>query len=244
MIQMTANAATSHRSIRATDGLWLGLALLLHAALLLLPLHYEIEAPTPSAAVTVSLSVTERTPLVSDQAEPPTPLPDDPQESTDDAIASSAEHAEPGMEKASTEDTRSVAPESGALVLTTARLLDIASRFKWPLPEVSSERRLGVFAPPEGSDKVHGGLQMEENLLNGMTVPARTEIVDRWLAADGSHNVVINTPTGHTLCGRQQAWNPMNPLMEHVMMWRPCGGGGKRTFKMPPRDRSLTESIP
>jgi len=71
-----------------------------------------------------------------------------------------------------------------------------------------------------------------------MTVPEKTEIVDRWLAADGSHNVVIETTTGHTLCGSARPWNPMNPLVEHLMMFRPCGGWGKRAFEMPHRYRA------
>lgn len=38
----------------------------------------------------------------------------------------------------------------------------------------------------------------------------------------------ICSATGHAL-----PWNPMQPLMEHVMMCRPCGGGGERGFDMP-----------
>jgi hypothetical protein len=75
----------------------------------------------------------------------------------------------------------------------------------------------------------------EENLFDGMVAPAKVEIVDRWLAADGSQNVVIKTPSGHTLCGRAEWSDPMRPLVEKVMMFRPCGGGGKRTFTMPHR---------
>ena len=78
-------------------------------------------------------------------------------------------------------------------------------------------------------------------MFNGMVLPNKTEIVDRWLAADGSQNVVVNTPDGHTLCGRARAWDPMQPLVEHVMQFRPCGGGGKRTFEMPRRHERLTD---
>ena len=65
-----------------------------------------------------------------------------------------------------------------------------------------------------------------------MTLPADTGAVDRWLAADGSHNVVITAPDGETYCGRAEAWNPMNPLVEPIMTYRSCGAG-KRTFDMP-----------
>ncbi len=71
--------------------------------------------------------------------------------------------------------------------------------------------------------------------------PGKTEIVDRWLAADGSQNVVINTP-GHTLCGRLLAWDPMQPLIEHVVQYRPCGGGGKRVLEMTQRIKRLNSS--
>jgi len=76
----------------------------------------------------------------------------------------------------------------------------------------------------------------EGNTFDGMMAPVETELVDRWQAADGSANVVINTPNGDTLCGRAEAWNPMQPLLEHLMMFRSCGGGGKRTFSMAARE--------
>jgi hypothetical protein len=59
-------------------------------------------------------------------------------------------------------------------------------------------------------------------------------MVDQWLAADGSHNVMIRTSTGQVLCGRAESWNPMSPLVEPVMTYRACGDG-RRTFEMPER---------
>ena len=81
------------------------------------------------------------------------------------------------------------------------------------------------------------GIPSEPNRFAGLFARESVEIVDRWLAADGSHNVVINTPSGETYCGRAEAWSPLNPLLEPIMMWRPCGGGGKRTFDWPDRYR-------
>ena len=75
-----------------------------------------------------------------------------------------------------------------------------------------------------------------------MMAPAETQVIDRWLAAVGSHNVVVETSSGNTYCGRATAWNPMNPLFEPVMQYRPCGGGGKRTFTMPDRYGSERET--
>ena len=37
-----------------------------------------------------------------------------------------------------------------------------------------------------------------------------------------------------SMCRRAEAWNPMNPLFEPVMMFRSCGGG-RPSFEMPSR---------
>ncbi len=73
-------------------------------------------------------------------------------------------------------------------------------------------RRLGVFVPQALPENWRSGIISRDNLFNGMVLPNKTEIVDRWLAADGSHNVVINTPSGQTFCGRALAWDPMQPV--------------------------------
>ena len=69
--------------------------------------------------------------------------------------------------------------------------------------------------------------------------PLEEEILDQWQERDGTRNVVIRTPSGHTLCGRLEAWNPLNPLLEPIAMYRLCAGGGRRkpTQKLPePKD--------
>jgi hypothetical protein len=105
---------------------------------------------------------------------------------------------------------------------------------------IAPERQLGSarsYRPP-ANWRPHAGapyLAESDNRFNGMAAPAEVEIVDRWLASDGSQNVVVNLPNGDTVCGRAEPWNPMQPLVEHIMMFRPCGGGGKRTFTMPDR---------
>jgi hypothetical protein len=119
--------------------------------------------------------------------------------------------------------------------ITTARLLNSASQIKWAIPSNTDHRKLGVHQPQEVPENWRPGIGLEDNLFNGMTVPDRVEIVDQWVSADGSQNVVIDTPGGETLCGRRQAWDPLNPMIEPLMMFRTCGGGGKRTFKMPDR---------
>ncbi|MFC1720590.1 hypothetical protein ACFL00_05605, partial [Pseudomonadota bacterium] len=117
----------------------------------------------------------------------------------------------------------------------TATLLDSASRLEWSFPKARQKRQLGVHQPQEIPENWRPSIRMEDNLFDGMTVPGKTEVVDEWLANDGSYNVVINTPSGETLCGSKQAWDPMNPMLEHLTLFRKCGGGGKRSFKMPDR---------
>jgi hypothetical protein len=113
-------------------------------------------------------------------------------------------------------------------------LLEAARQPKWTLP-AKPARRLGEFVPPAPPPNWQPSITARENRFGDAYAPPETEIVDRWLAADGSHNVVIRTPNGMTLCGRALPWNPMEPLVEHVMMFRSCGGGGERSFSMPER---------
>jgi hypothetical protein len=74
-----------------------------------------------------------------------------------------------------------------------------------------------------------------DNTFNGKTAPTKVVIVDRWLAADGSHSVIIETPDGLRMCGRARPWDPLEPLIEPMMMWTVCGGDGARPFKFKPR---------
>lgn len=66
---------------------------------------------------------------------------------------------------------------------------------------------------------------------------AHPGVVDRWLAADGSHNVMVELPGGDLLCGRAESWDPLRPLVEPVMMFRSCGH--RPTFTVPPDLRPM-----
>ena len=129
--------------------------------------------------------------------------------------------------------------------VTTARLIGLRDTIgeKVPLKENddTSPRRLGTperYAEPSNWQRYLGAeaLAPLDNTFNDKTVPAKVEIVDRWLAADGSHNVIVETPTGHKLCGRATAWDPMRPLIEPIMHWKICGGDGARPFDFKPRE--------
>jgi hypothetical protein len=128
-----------------------------------------------------------------------------------------------------------VVPEEDPYPVTTARLVDSASRLKWSSPKPEAHRKLGAPRPWEVPENWRPSIRLDENLFDGMTLPVKTEIVDEWLAADGSQNVVLNTPTGQAMCGRREASDPLRPMVENLMMFRPCGDGGQRPFKMPDR---------
>jgi hypothetical protein len=235
---MAASAQTIRR-LKATDLVWLGIAVLLHSVLLLIP--YSIPAPPARPeAVKVTIEMTQieeaepapklpqEEPLVSPELLPlPKPLSHEPLPTSERTEAEFAVVEE--LEKEQADETRPIG---------TAILLHSASAMKWAAKEEVQPRHLGIHYPVPQPENWRPSLTQEDNSFNDMMVPARTEVVDHWLAADGSRNVVINTTTGHTICGRGQAWNPMQPLVAHVMMFRPCGGGGKRTFEMPHRGKS------
>jgi len=230
--------ASTNRRLNFRDGIWLCLAIVLHALLLLIPVAPDSAPNLATDAVVVTLlsakaieqplAETVDTPLSEVLAPDPQPaprLPVEPQEIT--------LQEDPGEE----------VPTNPAPIITTARLLDSAGHVKWVSSQPDESLHLGVYSPRPLPANWTSGMVTEDNLFDGMVVPRKTEIVDRWLAADGSHNVVIHTPGGDTFCGRALAWDPMQPLVEHVMQFRPCGGGGKRTFDMPRRSALPTDII-
>ena len=228
---------SAHRDAPRTPGLfpaiWLALAVLLHAILMLVPLQRFPSVTETSRVVSVSLLAPRIKQPVSEQREAPAHPPEESRPVVSVPPPGALPPVEsPALVKSGAGKAGPGGPPADA---TTARLIDSASRFKWPAVEKDQSRKLGVFAPQSIPDNWRPGITVEENWFNDMVVPAKTEIVDRWLAADGSHNVVLNTTSGETLCGRAQPWNPMRPLLEPVMMFWKCGGGGKRTLKLPDR---------
>jgi len=215
------------------DALWLALALLLHALLLLIPLKHP---PAPGSASKV-ISVALLTPhkeqaLILDETLPPAPA--EPTETVEELLP---QQLPPRLDEPAQPEVRASAGSANAPLVntTTARLLDSASSLKWSLPEPVQDRQPGVFSPRAVPRNWRPKIVVEDNRFNGMVVPTKTEIVDRWMAANGTHNVVLNTPSGDTMCGRAQPRNPMNPVLEPIFTLWKCGGGGARLFKMPDR---------
>ena len=232
---------------------WLGLAVSLHGVLLLIPLR-EWQAPAGmQTAITVQLVSQE---LRTDKpATPDAQAPEPARRVT--AEPARRVTAQPAMEVQQADAwppaLHAVQPDSVVLkpsetpdkpvTMSTARLIDLASRMSSRTGQSPFGSQPGSPPPGRQDNSWRRGLNLGvgspgNNRFDGMVAPAETELVDRWHAADGSNNVVIKTPGGDTLCGRAEAWDPMRPLMEPLMMFRSCGGGGKRSFTMDKRKSS------
>lgn len=219
---MLAATTTPRLSADSRIAGWLLVALLAHALLLLIPSQRDQGSRTNQHSLTVSLQAPTRLPFVT----PAAPLQELPAKPASPQAARQATSALP----VTPEVTQELAAEPPQP--STAYLLNLAGRHQWRLPAPKGQRELGVFMPRPPPSNWRPAPAPEANRSVGMTLPADTGAVDRWLAADGSHNVVITAPDGETYCGRAEAWNPMNPLVEPIMTYRSCGAG-KRTFDMP-----------
>ena len=223
---------------RSIEPRWLLLALLAHALLLCLPLARHGESARMPRAVPVQLS------LMPPPHAPDLPDAREPSAKSELAVAP----ALPPLREATTraantkiaEDLREdKAPEDVAprARLSTARLMDFARSSHLP-PTSESGRTLGS-APSRSANAITDNPRARLGAaLTRSYAPPAPEIVDRWLAADGSHQVVVRLPNGDTVCGRGEAWDPLRPLVEPVMMFRGCGGGGGRSFTMSADARS------
>lgn len=236
--QMPAATFPSIRSVRAGFAGWVLVAILLHAILLLIPSQQGLQPGRVLQRLTISLQATAREESAFPTSSPAVvPIePERPQREKSGAVAEPAP-ARPAPPLASKPLTKAPQPPSAA------QLLDLAGRLSWKAPSPSDPRDLGVFRPPSLPDNWRPGISREAHLFDGLIAPAKVEIVDRWLAADGSHSVVVNAPSGETYCGRSEAWSPINPLFEPIMMWRPCGGGGRRDFEMPKRYHQASRAV-
>lgn len=224
------------------EGRWLLLAVALHLLLLTIPGSNDepgrVIEPARLAIRLMSVVAPARPePSTVPVPEPPRaqPMPAPPR--TAPAPPTPAPASIPAPELAS--DPPKIDP-----AVSAARLIGMRDSVsaRVPLPERSSVPNLklgspgaleqpGNWRPGTGAE----ALAPFENWFNGKTAPSDVEVVDRWLAADGSHNVIVETPAGLRLCGRAQAWDPARPLIESIMMWQVCGGDSVKPFKYTPR---------
>lgn len=200
----------------------LAAAVLLHVALLALPLRRAL----PPAPAPPLLEVSLLAPVATLSEPPPTRLsPVTPERApvTPPAPQGAIEHLPQSHTPAQLPE-----PQTAARRLTVARLLDQAARMKWP-----EDARPGARIARSISNKLQGELSrpilpFEPNLFDEFVLPASVEIVDRWLEPGGTHRVVVRTPSGHTVCGRQEPVDVFRPWAQMPMMFHLCAGGGKR----------------
>lgn len=238
---------TTDRGLTSRDGLWLAVAVIVHAGLLLVPISPD---PPSGPLAERSLSIELKSqPIVEQPFVQPGRQPE-PDLTPDPTVPKRPQQTEPPPEPVmeiaaedenATLDKAELATEK-APVISTAFLLQSVADQSGSMAAEDTTRTLGVFKSRGMPENWKPGMTLEDNLFNGLTVPRKIEIVDRWISPDGSQNVVINTPSGDTFCGRGLAWDPMQPLVENVIQYRPCGGGGKRTFEMPDRYRKNADN--
>jgi hypothetical protein len=215
------------RPVHLSRTVFLLFAVMLHAALLLIPLH-QAESPLARQTLEVDLWVQQ---LVEDAARIPEPEPEHPPEPKPPEPPPDELKDQP--REAAVESAPAAADARTGPAITAAFLIDAVSRMKWEEPK-AHQRTLGVAVHRELPSNVAGRVMpLTPNWFDDSIVPSSVKIVDRWQESDGTMMVVLRTPTGHTLCGRGAAWDAMNPLVEHVMMFNTCGGGGPRV--KPPR---------
>jgi hypothetical protein len=217
---------------------WWGVALALHAALLLLPLTwYDRPDPQP---VPEPVTVTIFTPPSAREPEPRAPIdpvvPPAPQELAEPPIAVPEEVAretppappEPASDPGKVETPPpEVAEEPPSFEVQ--RLLETVAAMDWSEPEAET-RTLGRATESEITEWLRQPvLAQENNTFDGMAAPTEVEITDRWMSPGGETNVVIRAPDGNTYCGRQGPVDDLRPWLQMPMLFHRCAGGGKRS---------------
>lgn len=210
----------ARHGFRRGDYGWLALAVAIHVLLLLIPAAERAVRDGIEAAQRVSVTLAR-------------PARDEPPAAP--AVEPLPQPVEISAKRRAFPEARPPKPVVVSPTPPTARELIESLPGIRRIPGEEPERRLGEFVRPPLPRNWQPSLRLEPNRFDDVFLPGETEVIDRWLAADGSHNVVIRTAGGVTLCGRAQPWDPVRPLVEHVMMFRECGGGGRRSFDVPDR---------
>ena len=232
---MSLNAAVNTSPQTARFAGFLAAALVLHGLFLMLPAQRGLQPGEVLHRLSVSLQSAAPLPPVPD-VEPARTQPQRPAASArpDDTPPAAQPKKPPPAVSLSTPSEETPAPN-----LSTARLLDLAHRKRWTMPEANEPRRLGAPAP----ESLLRGREAGRRPADAPETAPGIEIMDRWLAADGAQNILIRTPSGRLICGRTEAWDPMRPLVEQVRMLRDCGSG-EPTFEWPELYRAGTPQRP
>ena len=238
------NLSSPSKRWKKSDACWLAIAVVAHLALLLVPLKQPVPDTHDQLLISISLKA-----FVEDSHSEPVKKPQEDSEDLAEPEVVPVDDAEPDI--ATVEKMDQIAPiesspdETEEEVLpSAAQLIESISSVHTEQSEPATTRLLGssfsVSTPPNWrAGTGTGAARYIDNWFEGMAVPRSTEVVDRWRSNDGSQNAVVNLPNGTTMCGRRAPSDPLRPMVENLMMFRPCGGGGKRTFSM---DRSKIRS--
>lgn len=234
--------ANRKKRLNSGDLPWLLLAILGHAVLLLIPFTKPVPRPVEGPAKIML----ELVPVYQEETQAPAAREREPEPETEpeaESVPKPEIFPVPAPGDPSIPEQKFV-PVRRAPGVTVARLMEQRDSVATAVPidpATAPVRTLGEAVPFEQPHNWQRGAGAEalapfQNTFNDKTVPAKVEIVDRWLAVDGSHHVVVETPAGLKMCGRARPWDPMQPLVEPLMMWKVCGGDGKVPFKFKPRE--------
>jgi hypothetical protein len=220
------DAKSSHRLIAIR---YLLLALLLHAGLLLLPAFNE-PPPPPDQGLDIVLL---RPAVVLNEPLPRAARPEQPAAPTaqpqpgapgPEATPGETRPPPPGMATGEPVERPPVEPA----MPTVARLRDSLSGLVKE-PPGAAPQSLGRPTSSAFYQRMRQPLlPLADNRFSPYAAPLETEIVDRWQSPEGVHQVVVKTPNGATLCGRQEAVDDFRPWTQMPMMFHECAGGGKR----------------
>ena len=225
---------------KKSDVCWLAIAVVAHLALLAVPLKQPVPDTLDQPLISISLKA-----FVEDSHLEPVKKPQEAPEDLAEPEVVPVDDAEPDI--ATVNKMAQIAPIESLpdeaeeeVPLSAAQLIESISSIHTEQSEPATTRLLGSSFSVSTSLNWRAGTGTGiPNWFEGMAAPRSTEIVDRWQSNDGSQNVVVSLPNGTTMCGRRTPSDPLRPMVENLMMFGLCGGGGKRTFSM---DRSKNHS--
>ncbi len=209
---------------------FLGLALVLHVALLWWPVVRDRAAAPTEAAVEITLVTPPAPPEPLPEPEPqpveppePEALPEPEPEPEPEAIAETPPPAEPTPDQPpEPKPVEDPAPPSAMTIIDSIADTDID-------PEDNTPRPIGRATESELVERMRRPLlAMVENDFDGVYLDGSSELLDRWQSQDGTYNVVVRGKDGKAYCGRQAPADPFRPWLQMPIMYHPCAGGGKR----------------
>jgi hypothetical protein len=205
------------------------LALALQTSLLLLP--WKERTPAPAWSPTLELRLRQEPTPERPQTLPPTRSRIQPAPQLAAPVARPSAPATPSDAPDRPDNTSASSPKESPAV-TVRRLRETLEDMDWTFS-----------GPSPGDEEVIPGRSLEGDLDDGWRRPVLaletgplgdayltgdTEIVDRWQEPGGAHRVVVRTPDGQTLCGRQEPVNDFRPWEQMPMLFHRCAGGGRR----------------